>query len=137
MAAPVSRDQELDLSVESLAFGGNGVARLNGFVVFVRRGLPGDKVRARVTRDVKVRDQVAIPAGSSVEGSVTLVERGGRLKDKARLGIRFHTIVLAMVDDEQEADLALAPFRKNPALERAILVITKHARPGRNRHLHR
>ena len=50
MAAPVSRDQEVELSIESLAFGGNGVARLNGFVVFVRRGLPGDKVRARVTK---------------------------------------------------------------------------------------
>jgi 23S rRNA (uracil1939-C5)-methyltransferase len=50
MAAPVTRDQELELSVESLAFGGNGVARLNGFVVFVRRGLPGDTVRARVTK---------------------------------------------------------------------------------------
>src|SRR5215218_9779225 len=50
MAAPVTRDQELELEVESLAFGGNGVARLNGFVVFVRRGLPGDKVRARVTK---------------------------------------------------------------------------------------
>src|SRR3954470_16513639 len=50
MAAPVARDQELELSVESLAYGGNGVARLNGFVVFVRRGLPGDKVRARVTK---------------------------------------------------------------------------------------
>jgi len=50
VAAPVTRDQELELSVESLAFGGNGVARLNGFVVFVRRGLPGDRVRARVTK---------------------------------------------------------------------------------------
>jgi 23S rRNA (uracil1939-C5)-methyltransferase len=50
MAAPVTRDQEVELSIESLAFGGNGVARLNGFVVFVRRGLPGDKVRARVTK---------------------------------------------------------------------------------------
>jgi 23S rRNA (uracil1939-C5)-methyltransferase len=50
VAAPVARDQELELDVESLAFGGNGVARLNGFVVFVRRGLPGDKVRARVTK---------------------------------------------------------------------------------------
>jgi 23S rRNA (uracil1939-C5)-methyltransferase len=50
VAAPVTRDQELELDVESLAFGGNGVARLNGFVVFVRRGLPGDKVRARVTK---------------------------------------------------------------------------------------
>ena len=50
MAAPVRRDQELELTVDSLAYGGNGVARLNGFVVFVRRGLPGDRVRARVTK---------------------------------------------------------------------------------------
>jgi 23S rRNA (uracil1939-C5)-methyltransferase len=49
MAAPVARDQELELRIDSLAYGGNGVARLDGFVVFVRRGLPGDHVRARVT----------------------------------------------------------------------------------------
>jgi hypothetical protein len=54
-----------------------------------------DVVKARVTRDVKVRDQVAIPAGARAEGSVTLVDKGGKLKDQARLGIRFHTIVLA------------------------------------------
>src|SRR5436305_4435224 len=50
MAAPVKRDEELELQIDSLAYGGNGVARLNGFVVFVRRGLPGDRVRARVTK---------------------------------------------------------------------------------------
>jgi 23S rRNA (uracil1939-C5)-methyltransferase len=50
VAAPVQKDQELDLEVESLAYGGAGVARLDGFVVFVRRGLPGDTVRARVTK---------------------------------------------------------------------------------------
>ena len=50
MAAPVAKDQELELKIDSLAYGGNGVARLNGFVVFVRRGLPGDTVRARVTK---------------------------------------------------------------------------------------
>lgn len=50
MAAPVSKDQELELRIDSLAYGGNGVARLDGFVVFVRRGLPGDTVRARVTK---------------------------------------------------------------------------------------
>jgi 23S rRNA (uracil1939-C5)-methyltransferase len=49
MAAPVRKDQELELKIDSLAYGGNGVARLNGFVVFVRRGLPGDTVLARVT----------------------------------------------------------------------------------------
>jgi 23S rRNA (uracil1939-C5)-methyltransferase len=50
VAAPVQRDQELELRIDSLAYGGNGVARLDGFVVFVRAGLPGDTVRARVTK---------------------------------------------------------------------------------------
>ena len=54
-----------------------------------------DKVDARVTRDVRVSDRIAIPAGSTVRGSVTEVDRGGRMKGKARLAIRFHTIVLA------------------------------------------
>ncbi len=54
-----------------------------------------DRVEARVTRDVRVADRVAIPAGSTVRGSVTEVDRGGRIKGKARLAIRFHTIVLA------------------------------------------
>src|SRR5687767_5313202 len=50
MAAPVRKDDVVELTVDSLAYGGNGVARLDGFVVFVRRGLPGDRVRARVTK---------------------------------------------------------------------------------------
>jgi len=50
VAAPVQRDELVELDVESLAYGGHGVARLNGYVVFVRRGLPGDRVRARVTK---------------------------------------------------------------------------------------
>jgi len=54
-----------------------------------------DAVIARVTRDVKVGDHVAIPAGAKAQGTVTLVERGGKLKDRARLGVRFTSIVLA------------------------------------------
>jgi hypothetical protein len=54
-----------------------------------------DRVDARVTRDVRVGDRVAIPAGSLVEGSVMEVERGGKVRDRAKLGIRFHTVVLA------------------------------------------
>ena len=49
-APPVTRDEELELQIDSLAFGGNGVARLDGFVVFVRAGFPGDTVRARITK---------------------------------------------------------------------------------------
>jgi 23S rRNA (uracil1939-C5)-methyltransferase len=40
----------LDLRIESLAQGGRGVARSNGYVVFVTGGLPGDRVRARLTK---------------------------------------------------------------------------------------
>ena len=54
-----------------------------------------DRVDARVTRDVFADGRLALPAGSRVVGSVTLVERGGKVKERARLGIRFHTVVLA------------------------------------------
>ena len=50
MAAPVRKGEDVEVRIDSLAYGGNGVARLNGFVVFVRGGLPGDLVRARVTK---------------------------------------------------------------------------------------
>jgi 23S rRNA (uracil1939-C5)-methyltransferase len=50
VAAPVHKGEELELSIESLAYGGNGVARHDGFVVFVRGGLPGDRVLAQVTK---------------------------------------------------------------------------------------
>ena len=53
-----------------------------------------DRVDARVIRDVRVRNQVAIPAGSHAMGSVMVVESGGKFKEKARLGIRFNTLVL-------------------------------------------
>ena len=54
-----------------------------------------DRVEARVTRDLMADGRLAIPAGTRVLGDVTVVERGGKMKDKARLGVRFHTLVLA------------------------------------------
>jgi 23S rRNA (uracil1939-C5)-methyltransferase len=42
------RDEELEVTIESLAYGGAGIGRSDGFVVFVRGGVPGDRVRARV-----------------------------------------------------------------------------------------
>jgi 23S rRNA (uracil1939-C5)-methyltransferase len=44
------RGELLTLDVESLAYGGKGVARRNGYVVFVAGALPGDRVRAEVTK---------------------------------------------------------------------------------------
>ncbi len=61
-----------------------------------------DDVHARITRDVLAGGEVAIPAGTVVRGSVTLVERAGRVKGRSRLGVRFHTVVL---DDGVEVPL--------------------------------
>ena len=50
-AAPrPQRGDELELEIDSLAFGGEGVARLGdgGYVVFVAGAIPGDRVRAVV-----------------------------------------------------------------------------------------
>ena len=41
---------ELELRVDALAYGGNGVARLDGYVLFVPATVPGDLIRARVTK---------------------------------------------------------------------------------------
>lgn len=46
----IREDMELTLAVDRLAFGGKGVARVEGLVVFVDGGLPGATVKARVTR---------------------------------------------------------------------------------------
>src|SRR5688572_28481883 len=47
----------LDLRVDDLAFGGAGVARLEGYVVFVAGGMPGDRVRAEVTKSKRAYAQ--------------------------------------------------------------------------------
>lgn len=54
-----------------------------------------DRVTARLSRDVLVDGRIAIPAGARLEGTVTMVERGGKFKDRPRLGISFNTLVLA------------------------------------------
>jgi 23S rRNA (uracil1939-C5)-methyltransferase len=47
------RGELLELEIDSLAFGGRGVARAGGLVVFVSGALPGDRVRAEVTKGKK------------------------------------------------------------------------------------
>lgn len=53
-----------------------------------------DRVAAIVTGDLRVGDRVAIPSGATAFGEVTLVERGGKVKERARLGVRFTSIAL-------------------------------------------
>jgi len=89
-AAPAERvQQELIIAADSVI----GL-RLESAITTARARIE-DRVEARVIRDVRSGSDVVIPAGSQALGSVTAVDRGGKFKERARLGIRFHTLVLA------------------------------------------
>ena len=102
--APVRRFEEVQLPTSSV-IGLQVETSLSS-----ERARIEDRVEARVTRDVVAQGRVAIPAGSRVLGSVTLVDRGGKVKERARLGIRFHTLVLA---DGTEVQLNTEPFYRD------------------------
>ncbi len=54
-----------------------------------------DRVTATVSRDVTVAGRTAIAAGLRLEGTVVLVERGGRFKNRPRIGLQFDRMILA------------------------------------------
>ncbi len=47
---PVKKGHDYTVTIESLAFGGKGIARVEDYVLFIRRALPGDVCRVRVTK---------------------------------------------------------------------------------------
>ena len=47
---PVKKGQELILKIDSLAYGGKGVSRVDDFVIFVKNAIPGQRVTARITK---------------------------------------------------------------------------------------
>jgi 23S rRNA (uracil1939-C5)-methyltransferase len=63
MARP-KRGEILSLTIDDLAFGGEGVGRTDGYVVFVPGGLPGDRVRVRL---VQVRSRFGRGVIESIE----------------------------------------------------------------------
>ena len=46
----VKKGQRLDVEIENIAFGGKGLARIDGFTVFVDQAVPGDRARIRVVK---------------------------------------------------------------------------------------
>jgi hypothetical protein len=95
-ADPLERPDPVSPAYDELVVSADSVIGLRiETAVSTERAQVEDRVEARVIRDVRVGGAVAIPAGSRAIGSVMAAERGGRLKDRARLGIRFHTLVLA------------------------------------------
>jgi hypothetical protein len=102
-AAPQHSLEELVVSTDSV------IGLQSDTTVTSERARVEDRVEARVTRDVRVGDRVAIPAGSRAIGYVTQVERGGKFKEQAKLAIRFQTIVLA---DGTRLPISTAPVER-------------------------
>ena len=46
----IKKNALVELTIESIAFGAKGIARVNDFVIFVRDGLPGQKVKALIIK---------------------------------------------------------------------------------------
>jgi type IV secretory pathway VirB10-like protein len=91
LQAPVDEPRHEDLTLAADSVIGIQIER----TVSSETASVEEEVFGRVTRDVRVGDRVVIPAGTRATGLVTLVERGGRLKERARLGLRFTSVTLA------------------------------------------
>ena len=81
MARP-KRGDLLELAIDDLAFGGEGVGRADGYVVFVRGGLPGDRLRVRLTESRSrfgraVIEEVLTPSPDRVEAPCPYFGRCG------------------------------------------------------------
>ncbi len=81
MARP-KRGDVLSLTIDALAFGGEGIGRVNGYVVFVRGGLPGDRLRVRLTQARPrygrgVIEAVEVPSPDRVEAPCPYFGRCG------------------------------------------------------------
>lgn len=64
------------------------------YAVSTRTARVEDRISATVSRNVTVNDRVAIPEGARLEGTVTAVDRGGKFRDRPRLGLQFDTMIL-------------------------------------------
>ncbi len=66
-----------------------------------------DSVSATTIGDVAIDGRTAIPAGSRLLGSVTAVERAGRMSGSDRIAVRFHTLVYNGVETPFETALVI------------------------------
>ena len=46
----IKKGTDLELTITNIAFGGKGIVKEDGFVIFVKDAVPGDKVLARITK---------------------------------------------------------------------------------------
>jgi 23S rRNA (uracil1939-C5)-methyltransferase len=124
----VQKGNEVDLKVVNLAYGGKGVARQDGLVVFVEGAVPGDEVRARVVR--RKRDyaearleEVLAPSPHRVEPRCELFgECGGCAAQNVaydeQLRQKEEQVRQVLTRIGRQGDIAVEPIRPSPAVWR-------------------
>jgi hypothetical protein len=63
--------------------------------VNTRTAADGDQVYFQTASPIAADGQILIPAGTYVQGTVSLAKRGGKVSGRAQLGIRIDTLTLA------------------------------------------
>ena len=96
--APAPAQQAAPIRIPS----GTAVAVRTAAAVTSATARVEDTVSATTTEDITVNGRRAIPASSRMLGSVTAVERAGRMSGSDRITIRFHTLVYDGVDTSLE-----------------------------------
>jgi 23S rRNA (uracil1939-C5)-methyltransferase len=118
----------VELTIDSVAYGGRPVGRLDGMVVFVDGAVPGDRVRARIVRRKKdyleaVTEEVLAPSADRVEPrcprygvcggcAMQTVSYEEQLRQKAR------QVRESLVRIGKQPDLPIEPIRPSPVIWR-------------------
>ena len=96
--APVKEGDELDVKIEAVGEKGDGIAKKQGFVLFVPNAKTGDEVRVRVTRVLRnagfaeiiggatSKPEAAKPAPKQEEDEVAELEEESKEKDSEDFG---------------------------------------------------
>lgn len=74
-------------------------------------------VRAHLSRDVRLDNEIVIPAGSELYGTVTAVRRAGKVKGRSYLAMRFTTLVPRGSSERYRVDTGRVS-RTGPATKR-------------------
>jgi type IV secretion system protein VirB10 len=88
-----SRPATTDASQEITLPSGTKIPLALKHAITTKSAHEGDAVYAETTFPVVVNNQIIIPAGSYVQGSVSNVKRPGRVKGRAEILVHFNTLI--------------------------------------------
>jgi predicted RNA-binding protein with TRAM domain len=82
--APVKEGQEVDVKIEALGEKGDGIAKVDGFVLFIPNTKVGDEVRVKITRVLRKVGFAEVVGQAS--GPVKTSEKPEKAEEKEEMG---------------------------------------------------